>query len=235
MRLSRLIPLSIITLSVLSGCTSLGNTVSEHGERVSQDVDVGIVTATTEDFPDANITQYENITDKTLESNGVPYPYLVDGAEDAFVKINDTIAFVLSEYCDTFVGNSTFDIGYRIATYDETMLSIVYSGSVYTPAKAINVLFTMNFDLLTGEQMTLADFTDEERVLTALEEKAYTLVQGEEDVYIVPPHIAYASSELIFGDRRHAHDFYWEANALYICTTQSNSFRIYKLGDVFEE
>ena len=103
---------------------------------------------------------------------GIAYPFIspFEANSDYTIsqQINDSIGSFLEIYTSSFIEGSFFNLSCQIMRFDDLWLSIKYQGEVWTPAKALGEAFSLNFDMNTGEMLTLGDVFDIESVLYSL-------------------------------------------------------------------
>lgn len=103
------------------------------------------------------------ITDSHADSFvQVHYPQIQTDQED-YKSINDEIAamvplFVVSTYGEDYHG-LTLEMDYTVYTYMGKWISVVFEGigNVQDTAHPTNILFSLNFDLVTGSRVALSD------------------------------------------------------------------------------
>ncbi len=139
---------------------------------------------------------------------------------------DDVFAFFES-YFPEFVPESTFH--FQCDIYQkETIISIVYSGEVHTPARAIPQCFAFNYDIENGERLNLSQIADFNNVYTSLEDKN----KGDHTLNLV---YNFSNYRVVNGDINHFFDYFYREDNLYVVVSVSSGAGTYKVIEVEEK
>lgn len=135
----------------------------------------------------------------------LPVLYIDESSLDSVnLAITDTWTEFMSQFFD-----STYQVDFSVWQQDN-LVSIVFSGEVWTPTKAIPFAFGINYDLAAGCQLELSQAISLDEVYMALDEENEKFLS--ENLRYNFDH--YALCNAMWTE--HIHDFYFDDDRLFV-------------------
>lgn len=115
----------------------------------------------------------------------IAYPQIKDENSDLNKQINFEILQEAkkAEYYFDGIDNVELEVEYRTGLFDNQILSIVYLGSAFSDEvpRAMNLIYTTNIDLKTGERIVLSDILNVDNELVAIIKSDQAVIEDEQN------------------------------------------------------
>lgn len=130
---------------------------------------------------------FVKIQDKVFENSkfkgksDIHYPYF-NGAEEKYEVLNSIILSSVFDACDYNSHDAEIDrkVNYEVKTVTDSYVSILFSGATnnHEASKVYNISFTINFDLLHNERVSISDVIGNEASTVESEDALLEKVHG---------------------------------------------------------